>query len=98
MGRAGEVERRDGQLEQSHIRREPAGHVAGSRCRHQVGDVVAGCQTGQHRNLSAAMQDVLVDALPLRHRYIVTRGLVLHCHREDAVPRLNREPGRDGAM
>jgi hypothetical protein len=59
--------------EQSHIRREPAGHVAGSRCRDQVVDVVACCLAEQHRNLSAAMQDVPVDALPLRHRDIVTR-------------------------
>jgi hypothetical protein len=46
--------------------------VAGSRGRHQVADVVACCPTGQHRDLSAAMQDVPVDALPLRHRDIVT--------------------------
>jgi hypothetical protein len=39
-GRTREIERRDGQLEESHIEREPAGHVAGSRCRHQVVDVV----------------------------------------------------------
>jgi hypothetical protein len=72
-GRAGEIERRDGQLDQSHIRREPAGYVAASRCRHQVVDVVACCPTGQRRDLSAAMQDVLVNALRLRHRDIVTR-------------------------
>ena len=92
-GRAREIERRDGQLEESHIGREPAGHVAGSRCRHQVVDVLACCQTGQHRNLSTAMQDLRVDALPLRHRDIVTQGLVLHCYREDAARALNREPG-----
>jgi hypothetical protein len=44
------------------------------------------------------MQDVLVNALPPRHRDIVTQGLVLHCHREDAARALNREPGRDGAI
>jgi hypothetical protein len=40
-GRAGEVERRDGEFQQRDVRPEPPLHVTGSRCRHEVVEIVA---------------------------------------------------------
>jgi hypothetical protein len=73
-GRTSKIQRRDSELEQRDVRGELAWHVVGSRSGHQVVDVVASCQTRDHRNLCAAMKDVGVDALPLRHRNSVAES------------------------
>jgi len=78
-GRAGEVECRDDEFEQGDVRREPAGHIVGSRSVDEVVDVVAPSQTGQHRDLSTAVQELRIDALPLRHRLsVVALNPILH--------------------
>lgn len=49
--------------------------MAGSRDRHEVGDVVTPSQDRLHRNLSPTMQECRVDAHSLRHRGIAAAEL-----------------------